>query len=88
MGFDYRLHVFHSPQFQSVVDEAIEFFNNTPVHRLPPPDTFAGTGVYGYTTLVIMSCMPGFPVSTEGTTHSRFMWERLCRLDGGRRGRR
>lgn len=47
MSFDYRLHVFHSPQFQSVVDEAIEFFDNTPVHRLPPPDTFAGTGVYG-----------------------------------------
>jgi hypothetical protein len=47
MGFDYRLHVFRSPQFQSVVGEAIEFFDNTPMHRLPLPDTFAGTGVYG-----------------------------------------
>lgn len=47
MAFDYDLHVFHSPQFQSVVDEAIRFFTSTPVHRLPPPDRFIGTGVYG-----------------------------------------
>ncbi|MBN1976974.1 MAG: Eco29kI family restriction endonuclease [Anaerolineae bacterium] len=47
MRFDFRRHVFHSPQFHSVVDEAIEFFNNTPVHDLVSPDAFAGTGVYG-----------------------------------------
>lgn len=46
VSLDYRLHVFHSPQFRSVVDEAIAFFNETPVHRLPPPGSFAGTGVY------------------------------------------
>lgn len=46
MSFDYRLHVFHSPRFQSVVDEAIEFFNETPVHELPPHVSFVGTGVY------------------------------------------
>lgn len=47
MTFDYTLHVFHSPQFQSIVDEAIRFFTATPVHRLPPPARFLGTGVYG-----------------------------------------
>jgi hypothetical protein len=47
MAVDYGLHVFHSPQFQSVVDEAITFFTLTPVHRLPMPDRFIGTGVYG-----------------------------------------
>jgi hypothetical protein len=47
MSFDCRRHVFHSPQFHSVVDEAIKFFNNTPAHNLVPPDAFAGTGVYG-----------------------------------------
>lgn len=46
MSFDYNLHVFSSPQFRSVVDEAIEFFLKTPVHKLPPPDDFPGTGVY------------------------------------------
>ena len=46
MEFDYRQHIFHSPQFQSVVKEAIEFFEATPVHRLPPPARFAGAGVY------------------------------------------
>jgi hypothetical protein len=46
VSFDYRLHIFHSPRFQSVVDEAMEFFNKTPVHELPPPVSFAGTGVY------------------------------------------
>lgn len=47
MSFDFRRHVFHSPQFHGVVDEAIEFFNNTPARDLVPPDAFAGTGVYG-----------------------------------------
>lgn len=46
MSFDYRLYVFHSPRFQSVVNEAIEFFNETLVHKLPPPVSFVGTGVY------------------------------------------
>jgi len=47
VSFDYRLHIFRSPLFQGVVNEAIEFFNRTPVYELPPPDSFAGTGVYG-----------------------------------------
>jgi hypothetical protein len=47
MAFDYNLHVFHSSQFQSVVDEAVRFFTSTPVHGLPPPERFIGTGVYG-----------------------------------------
>ena len=46
-SFDFNLHVFHSPQFQSVVDEAVRFFTATPVHRLPPPSRFIGAGVYG-----------------------------------------
>jgi hypothetical protein len=46
MQFDYRLHVFQSPQFQSVVEEAIEFFSGTPVHELPPLSSFVGSGVY------------------------------------------
>ena len=46
MSFDYHLHVFHSPRFQSVVDEVIEFFNETPVHELLPTVSFVGTGVY------------------------------------------
>jgi hypothetical protein len=46
MSFDYSVHVFRSPQFRSVVDEAIEFFLKTPVHKLSPPDDFPGTGVY------------------------------------------
>jgi hypothetical protein len=47
LDFDYTLHIFHSPQFQSVVDDAIRFFNGTPVHKLPPPSRFIGAGVYG-----------------------------------------
>jgi hypothetical protein len=46
MDFDYQLHIFHSAQFQSVVDAAITFFDGTPVHTLPPPSSFIGTGVY------------------------------------------
>jgi len=47
MDFDYSLHVFRSPKFESVVNEAIGFFNETPLHRLPPPGQFIGPGVYG-----------------------------------------
>ena len=47
MHFDFNLHVFHSPLFQSVVDEAVRFFTATPVHRIPPPSRFIGAGVYG-----------------------------------------
>jgi hypothetical protein len=43
---DVQLHTFRSPLLQSVVHEAITFFNNTPVHPLPPAQRFAGVGVY------------------------------------------
>ena len=46
MAIDYELHVFHSQKFRSVVDDAIGFFGATPVHPLPPPDQFVGSGVY------------------------------------------
>ena len=47
MTFDLNLHVFHSPQFQGVVDEAVKFFISTPLCQLPPSNRFIGTGVYG-----------------------------------------
>ena len=44
--FDRSKHVFHSPEFEEIVKDTIRFFNGTPVHVLPPPERFAGTGVY------------------------------------------
>lgn len=41
-----ELHTFRSPEFRSVVDEAIEFFEDTPEHQLPPSGRFVGCGVY------------------------------------------
>ncbi len=41
-----ELHTFHLPEFRSVVNAAIDFFNNTPIQRLPPPESFLGSGVY------------------------------------------
>jgi len=46
MPFDYALHTFHSAEFRSVVNEAVEFFGSTPIHGLPPLNRFVGTGVY------------------------------------------
>lgn len=43
---DAALHIFRSPQFESVVNEAINFFQRTPIHVLPPSGTFRGVGVY------------------------------------------
>jgi hypothetical protein len=49
-NFSPELHTFRSERLRSVVEsvikDAISFFNNTPVHPLPPPDRFVGAGVY------------------------------------------
>lgn len=46
MALNPQLHIFISPTFHEIVTEAIKFFNQTPIHVLPPPDKFIGTGVY------------------------------------------
>lgn len=45
--FDVTKHIFASAAFQRIVHEAIAFFVCTPVHSLPPPGLFMGSGVYG-----------------------------------------
>jgi hypothetical protein len=45
-NFDPALHTFQSPKFQSVVEDAVNFFQATPAHPLPPPSRFVGAGVY------------------------------------------
>lgn len=45
-GFDYTAHIFQSPKFRSVVEEATTFFAQTPLNSLPPPTRFIGGGVY------------------------------------------
>jgi hypothetical protein len=47
LDFDYDLHTFRSPKFQSVVEDAVKFFTETPLHPLPPTTQFIGSGVYG-----------------------------------------
>ncbi len=37
---------FRSPQLQTVIEEAIDFFNKTPLNPLPPSSRFLGPGVY------------------------------------------
>lgn len=44
--FNYNLHIFHSPQLQSIVDDALRFFTNTPVYPLSDLKRFTGAGVY------------------------------------------
>lgn len=44
--FDRSEHVYKNDEFAELVKDAVRFFNGTPVHRLPPPATFRGTGVY------------------------------------------
>lgn len=41
-----ELHIFHSPNFEGVVLEAIDFLQKTPLHLLPPPGAFVGVGIY------------------------------------------
>ena len=42
-----KQHTFRSSKLQSVVNEAIQFFLQTPTFKLPPPNQFIGSGVYG-----------------------------------------
>jgi Eco29kI restriction endonuclease len=44
--FDRSEHVYRNDAFVELVKDAIRFFNGTPVHALPPPEKFKGTGVY------------------------------------------
>jgi hypothetical protein len=44
--FDKIKHIYRSEVFVELVKDAVRFFNGTPVHNLPPPETFLGTGVY------------------------------------------
>lgn len=44
--FDRSKHVYTNDAFVELVKDAIRFFNGTPVHALPPPERFRGTGVY------------------------------------------
>jgi Eco29kI restriction endonuclease len=44
--FDRHKHVYKSGEFEEIIKDTIRFFNGTPVHLLPPPERFCGTGVY------------------------------------------
>ena len=43
---DISAHTFRSPEYRSVVNDALEFLIQTPVHPLPPAESFGGVGVY------------------------------------------
>lgn len=45
-NFSPELHTFRSLKFKSVVEDAINFFETTPLHPLPPLGRFVGAGVY------------------------------------------
>ena len=44
--FDRSKHVYRNDAFVELVKDAVRFFNGTPVHSLPPPENFLGSGVY------------------------------------------
>jgi hypothetical protein len=44
--FNRKEHVYSSTDFEELLKDTIRFFNGTPVHKLPPPEKFHGTGVY------------------------------------------
>ena len=45
-AFDRSEHVYRNDAFAELVKDAVRYFNGTPVHTLPPPESFLGTGVY------------------------------------------
>jgi len=45
-AFDRNEHIYKNDAFAELVKDAVRFFNGTPIHSLPPPESFLGTGVY------------------------------------------
>ncbi|WP_129631450.1 DNA (cytosine-5-)-methyltransferase [Candidatus Oscillochloris fontis] len=45
-SFERNKHIYHNEAFAELIKDAVRFFNGTPVHCLPPPERFSGTGVY------------------------------------------
>ncbi len=44
--FDRSEHIYRNDALVELIKDAVRFFNGTPVHTLPPPENFLGTGVY------------------------------------------
>lgn len=44
--FDREKHVYRNDAFAELLKDAVRFFHGTPVFGLPPPESFAGSGVY------------------------------------------
>lgn len=44
--FQREKHVYRNDAFEEILKDAVRFFNGTPVHALPPPERFVGSGVY------------------------------------------
>ena len=44
--FDRAKHVYRNDEFSEMLKDAVRFFHGTPVFGLPPPEAFAGAGVY------------------------------------------
>jgi hypothetical protein len=42
--FDRKKHLYKNEAFAELVKDAVRFFNGTPVHTLPPPETSTTQG--------------------------------------------
>ena len=45
-AFDRKQHVYKNSAFEELIKDALRFFSGTPVHEMPPPESFIGAGVY------------------------------------------
>ena len=45
-AFDRQEHVYRNDALVELLKDSVRFFNGTPVHEIPPPERFKGTGVY------------------------------------------
>ena len=43
-AFDRSEHVYKNDAFAELVKDPVRFFNGTPVHTLPPPESFLNVG--------------------------------------------
>ncbi len=72
-SFNYTEHIFRSPKFRSVVEEAVDFFIQTPLQILPPPVRFIGGEFMRSIIWVGMNCTRTCRNSIKQTVNTRYM---------------
>lgn len=74
--FDWSKHIYVSLDFEEIIKDTIRFFNGTPVHTIPTPERFHGTGVYAIYCIAKFGIYSKFhQVNRTSLPHTDLCWQ-------------